>query len=68
MNIATDYVSKEAVMNSLSKMPDEIPIDALLDEIMYLYKVQVALKKAQRGEGITIEEFRQKVQTWAKPK
>jgi hypothetical protein len=68
MNITTDYVSKEAVMNSLSKMPDQIPIDALLDEIMYLYKVQAALKKAQRGEGITIEEFKQKVQAWAKPK
>lgn len=68
MNIATDYVSKEAVMNSLSNMPDQIQIDVLLDEIIYLYKVQVAMNKSQRGEGITIEEFRQKVQTWARPK
>lgn len=66
MYSATDYVSKEAVINSLSKMPDQIPVDVLLDEIIYLYKVQVALKKSERGEGVTLEEFRQKVQTWPK--
>ena len=68
MDIATNYVSKEAVMNSLSKMPDQIPVDLLIDEIIYLYKVQVSLKKSQQGEGITIEDFRQKVQSWVKPK
>lgn len=66
MNAATDVISKEAVLNSLNKMPDQIPIDALLDEIIYLFKVESSLRKSQKGEGITIEEFRQKVKTWAK--
>lgn len=66
MNAATDVVSKEAVLNSLNKMPDQIPIDVLLDEIIYLFKVESALRKSEKGEGITIEEFRHKVKTWAK--
>lgn len=66
MTVATDFVSKEAVLNSLSKMPDQIPLDALLDEIIYLFKVESSLRKSQKGEGISIEEFRQKVKTWAK--
>lgn len=66
MNTADNYVSKESVINSLSSMPDQIPIDLLLDEIIYLYKVQSALLKSQGKEGVTIEEFRQKVQAWAK--
>lgn len=44
MNSATDVISKEAVLNSLNKMPDQIPIDALLDEIIYLFKVESALR------------------------
>lgn len=65
MNGATDVVSKEAILNALSKMPDQIPVDTLLDEIIYLFKVESALRKSQKGAGMTIEEFRQKVKTWA---
>jgi len=66
MTVATDFVSKEAVLNSLSKMPDQIPLDALLDEIIYLFKVESSLRKSQKGEGISIAAFRQKVKTWGK--
>jgi hypothetical protein len=64
----TDFISKSAVLNSLSKMPDRIQIDILLDEIIYLYKVEIALQKSQKGEGISIESFREKTLTWAKSK
>jgi hypothetical protein len=64
----TDFISKSAVLNSLSKMPDRIQIDILLDEIIYLYKVETALLKSQRGEGISIEKFREKTLSWTKSK
>lgn len=66
MNAAIAVVSKEAVLQSISKMPDQIPLETLLDEIIYLYKVQAALLRSENGEGITIEAFRQKVGTWVK--
>lgn len=66
MNAATAVVSKEAVLQSLSRMPDQIPLEVLPDEIIYLYKVQSALLRSENGEGITMEAFRQKVMTWSK--
>jgi hypothetical protein len=64
----TDLISKSAVINSLSKMPEFIQIDVLLDEIIYLYKVETSLQKSQRGEGISIESFREKAKSWIKSK
>ncbi len=61
---ATDYISREAVLNAINQMPDRIPIDALLDEIIYLYKVEIALQKSKQGEGISLETFREKVKSW----
>jgi len=65
---ATDFISKEHLLQSINKMPEQISLDALLDEIIFLYKVEIALKKSQKGEGITVEVFREKVQTWARSK
>jgi hypothetical protein len=64
----TGLVSKTAVLDALRQMPDMIPLDVLFDEIIYLYKVELALKQSQQGQGITIEAFREKVKTWAPPK
>jgi hypothetical protein len=47
-------------------MPEHIQIDVLLDEIIYLYKVETSLQKSQRGEGISIESFREKAKSWIK--
>jgi len=66
MDTTANYISKESVLNTLHNMPDQIPLDLLLDEIIYLYKVQAALSKSQHEKGHTIDEFRQKVQTWGK--
>lgn len=63
-----DYVSKEAVLIAIQEMPDRIPIDELFDKIIYLYKIEVGLAQSKRGEGISIEEFREKIKTWRKEK
>jgi len=52
------------VLNAINQMPDRIPIDALLDEIIYLYKVEISLQKSSKGEGISLEDFREKVKSW----
>ena len=64
MPSATDYISREAVLNAINQMPDRIPIDALLDEIIYLYKVEISLQRSSKGEGISLEDFREKVKSW----
>lgn len=69
VDTTTDFISKEYLLQSISKMPDQISLDALMDEIIFLYKVEIAMKKSKKGEGITIEAFREKVRTtWTKSK
>jgi len=68
VDTATDFISRDNLLQSISKMPDRISIDALMDEIIFLYKVEAALKKSQKGEGIPVEAFREKVRSWAKSK
>lgn len=65
--VNTGFVSKTAVLNALNHLPEMIPLDVLFDEIIYLYKVEVALKQSQQGHGITLEAFREKTQTWVAP-
>ncbi len=60
------YVSKSAVLHALTEMPEMIPFETLLDEIVYLYKVEAGLKQSQQGQGITLEHLREKVKIWAK--
>ncbi len=67
MNVQ-DFVSKEVVLTAIKEMPEQIPIEELFDKIIYLYKIEVGLAQSKRGEGISLEEMRKKVQTWRKPK
>lgn len=64
MHNATGYISREAVLNAINQMPARIPIDVLLDEIIYLYKVEISLQKSNKGEGVSLEDFREKVKSW----
>ena len=62
--ITTDLISKEAVIKSISEMPDRVSIEALFDKIIYLYKIETGLAQSQRAEGASMEEIRKKVKSW----
>ena len=59
-----DYVSKEFVLESIRKMPDKIRVDELIDEILYLYKIEIGLAQSEGGKVVTLEDMRKKVETW----
>ena len=63
-----DVVSKQAVLKAIDSMPEQIPVDALIDEIMYLYKIEIGLAQSREGRVIPLEEIKQKVKTWGKEK
>ena len=67
MNVQ-EVVSKQAVLKAINSMPEQIPVDALIDEIMYLYKIEIGLAQSQAGKVISLEDFKQKMKTWGKEK
>ena len=65
---AQEVVSKQAILKAISAMPEKIPVDALIDEIMYLYKIEIGLTQSREGRVISLEEVKQKVKKWGKEK
>ena len=63
-----EVVSKQAILKAVNSMPEQIPVDALIDEIMYLYKIEIGLAQSREGRVIPLEEVKQKVKTWGKEK
>jgi hypothetical protein len=63
-----EVVSKQAILKAIASMPEQIPVDALIDEIMYLYKIEIGLAQSQAGKVISLEDFKQKMKTWEKEK
>lgn len=63
-----EVVSKQAILKAVNSMPEQIPVDALIDEIMYLYKIEIGLVQSREGRVIPLEEVKQKVKTWGKEK
>ncbi|MFN4257154.1 MAG: hypothetical protein ACK4Q5_19305 [Saprospiraceae bacterium] len=66
--VAQDFVSKDAVLKSIEAMPARIPIDELIDEIVYLHKIELGLQQSKEGKVISLEDFKQKVKTWRREK
>jgi predicted transcriptional regulator len=63
-----EVVSKQAILKAVNSMPEQIPVDALIDEIMYLYKIEIGLAQSREGRVVPLEEVKQKVKTWGKEK
>lgn len=63
-NTPAGMVSKTAIQNALNQMPEQIPLDVLLDEIIYQYKIELGLKQSKAGEGIRLEDLHEKIKTW----
>ena len=65
---ARDSISKEAVLKSISEMPDKVSMEELFDRIIYLFKIEEGLAQSKRGEGTPIDQVREKMKTWRNEK
>ena len=57
-------MTKTAVQESLEKMPDEFPIEALIERLLFIQNVQEGLLQSERGETVPLEEVRQRLRKW----
>lgn len=55
-------------MKSISEMPDRVSMEELFDRIIYLFKIEEGLAQSKRGEGIPIDQIREKMKTWRSEK
>jgi len=57
---------KEQVINTIKKLPDEITFDEIIDEIIFLNKVQTGLEQSEKNQTVSTEDAKKKLEKWLK--
>ena len=57
--------NREIVINLLSRLPEDAPLEEIAREIEFLAGVRTAREQARRREGIPAEDARKLIDAWA---
>ena len=57
---------KDTILAALQNMPDEIELDALLERLIFVAKVEEGIQQSERGETISHEQMKKRVAQWSK--
>jgi hypothetical protein len=64
--VKKDMSTKEQVIQTVQKMPQDVPIDEILDELIFIKKVQKGLAQSEGGQINTTEQAKKKLAKWLK--
>jgi predicted transcriptional regulator len=59
-------MKKSQLLETLQAMPDEFPVDELIEKLMILQKIEEGQKQVQAGRVYTEEEAKKKLEKWLK--
>ncbi len=62
--IAKTMLIKEQILNSIKKMPDDITFDELIDEIIFLNKVQKGIEQSEKNQTVSTDDAKKKLEKW----
>ncbi|MBE2226552.1 MAG: hypothetical protein IAE93_04395 [Ignavibacteria bacterium] len=58
--------TKEQVLDAVQKMSPEATIDEILDELIFIKKVQTGISQSEKGVTFTTDEAKEKLARWLK--
>lgn len=58
-------MTKDMVLDSLAKMPNEFPLEDLLERLIFVQKVEEGLSQSERGETVPLAEVKQRLRKWS---
>ena len=59
-------MTRETVNQAISSLPQNFALDALVERLIFIEKVEEGLAQLDRGESKTQEEVEQLVKSWRK--
>ena len=59
-------MTKSQVLNTVRDMPDEFALDALLDKLVLLHKIELAQADIIEGKTLTHEDAKKRMEKWLK--
>jgi len=57
-------LTKEQVMSSLEKMPDQFSMDELMDKLILLQKIETGLAQSEKREVYSTKEAKEMIKKW----
>ncbi|MBC7369343.1 MAG: hypothetical protein H7343_21455 [Undibacterium sp.] len=58
--------TREAVQTILNQLPSDVSLHEVAREIEFIAAVREGMSELDRGEGISIHQVREELQTWVK--
>lgn len=59
-------ISKEKLINQIESFPEELSIDALIDKLIFIDKLEKRIQKSEKGETISEEAVKKEMNEWFK--
>jgi hypothetical protein len=57
---------KEQVMKAVAELPDDADMDDIIERLLFLEKLERAIKQADAGSKVAHEEFKERFRSWLK--
>jgi len=59
-------LTKEKVKRSIERLPDSFTIDELIDQLIFIQKIEDGIKQSEAGEVISNEDVKAIIEKWSK--
>jgi hypothetical protein len=57
-------VERDKVQKMVAALPEQVDVDALVERLYLLNKIEIAEKQLSRGEGVSHEDAKKRLQPW----
>jgi len=57
-------ISKDKIQELINHMPENFPVDELIEEIVLLQKIEIAKQQIKDGKYVTEEEMDKLIDSW----
>jgi len=59
-------LTKNKLRQSINKLPDTFTIDELIDQLVFIEKVEEGLEQSKKGKALSNEDVKEIIEKWSK--
>jgi len=59
-------LTKDKLIQSINKLPDTFTIDELIDQLIFIEKVEEGLEQSKEGKVFSNEDVKEIIEKWSK--
>ena len=59
-------ITKTQILESIQALPEDATADDIIENIIFLKKIERSLEQAKKGETYSLDEMKQMVDSWQK--